>query len=210
MGYSDWKQVAGYFDGDGTNNFTPRKWVIHPNLGFCDNYLPHIKMLRDFLVCLDIKTWALFHGPGEAWKFGVGQAESVYVVATSMLPYLFKKRDEVRAMVDYLDNRITANQMVEVFNESVRIGNRVGKIKTVDIPYTRKEGQALGKRAVSEHSKKLCITNKILSDVVLDQIREAIISGAATNGELAKKYRVSPATITRAVFGRNESGESNG
>jgi len=206
MAYSDWKQVAGYFDGDGTNNFVPRKHVVHPNLGFCDNYLPHIRMLRDFLVCRDIKTWTLFHGPGEAWKFGVGQAESVYRAATSMLPYLFKKREEVGAMVDYLDNRITANQMVEVFNESVRIGNRVGKIKTVDIPYTRKEGQVLGKEAVSEHSKKLCVTNRILSDEALEQIRQAIISGTASNGELAKKYGVSPATITRAVFGRSESG----
>ena len=203
MAYSDWKQVAGYFDGDGTNNFVLRKHVLHPNLGFCDNYLPHIRMLRDFLVCRDIKTWALFHDA--AWKFGVGEARSVYKAATSMLPYLFKKREEVRAIVDYLDNKITANQMVEVFNESVKMGNRVGKIKTVDIPYTRKEGQMLGKKAVSEHGKKLCVTNRILSDEVLEQIRQAIISGTASNGELAEKYGVSPATITRAVFGRSES-----
>jgi hypothetical protein len=96
--------------------------------------------------------------------------------------------------------------LVDVFNESVRIGNRVGKIKTLDIPYTRKEGQALGKEAVSEQSRKLCVTNRILSDEALEQIRQAIISGTASNGELAKKYEVSPVTITRAVFGRSESG----
>jgi hypothetical protein len=204
--YSDWKQIAGFFDGDGTNNFVPRKHVVHPNLGFCDNYYQHITMLREFLIRREVETWALFHDAGGAWKFGVGQADSVHKVATSMLPYLFKKREEVRAMVDYLDNRITADQMVDVFNQSVRIGNRVGKIKNVGIPYTRKEGQALGKEAVSRHSKKLCVKNRILSDEVLEQIRQAIISGTSTNGELAKKYGVSPATITRAVFGRSESG----
>jgi hypothetical protein len=203
--YSDWKQVAGFFDGDGANNFVPRKHVLHPNLGFCDNYYQHITMLRKFLICRGIKTWALSH-EGERWKFGVGQAESVYKVATSMLPYLFKKREEVRAIVDYFDNRITATQMVEVFNESVRIGNRVGKIKTLDISYTRREGQALGKIAVSEQSKKLCESNRILSDEELEQIRQEIIAGTASNGELAERYGVSATTITRAVFGRSESG----
>jgi hypothetical protein len=91
--YSDWKQVAGFFDGDGTNNFVPRKHVVHPNLGFCDNYYQHITMLREFLVQREIETWALFHDAGGAWKFGVGQADSVHKVAMSMLPYLFKKRE---------------------------------------------------------------------------------------------------------------------
>jgi len=123
-----------------------------------------------------------------------------------MLPHLFKKREEIKAIVDYLESRITASQMVEVFNESVRIGNRVGRIRILDIPYTRKEGQALGKAAVSEQSKRLCIKNRILSDEAVEQIRQAIISGTASNGDLAKKYGVSPATITRAVFGRSQFG----
>jgi DNA-binding transcriptional regulator YiaG len=86
----------------------------------------------------------------------------------------------------------------------VREGNRTGKIRVVDVPYTRQEGQALSKKEHAEHAKKMGRENQKLTDEDLEQIRSDITSGVATNGELARKYGVSPATISRAVFGRSE------
>jgi hypothetical protein len=125
-------------------------------------------------------------------------------MATMMLPYLFKKKDEVKAVIDYLDSRITGSDFVEVLNESVRIGNRVGKIRIVDMPYTREEGQAVWEKRRKEHAREMIKANTILTEDLIDQIRKRLLSGEATNGELAKKYGVSPATISRAMYGRSE------
>ncbi|MDA4117029.1 MAG: hypothetical protein OK455_01640 [Thaumarchaeota archaeon] len=89
----------------------------------------------------------------------------------------------------------------------MRIGNRVGKIRIVDMPYTREEGQAIWeKRGRKEHAREMIKANTILTEDLIDQIRKRPLSGEATNGELAKKYGVSPATISRAMYGRSERG----
>jgi hypothetical protein len=203
VAYEDWKQVSGYFDGDGCADFDPGKWVLHPKLLFCDNFRPHLEMLIAFLVSRDIKTHALSSTRG-AWKFGVGEAESVHLMASMMLPYCSKKREEVRAVLDYLDNKITGSRLIEVFNESVRMGNRTGKIRIADMPYTREEGQALREEKRREQALELVATNTIITADLIDKIRESLLSGEATNGELAKRYNVSAATISRALYGRND------
>jgi hypothetical protein len=203
VSYRDWRQVAGYFDGDGCADYDPGKWVLHPKLLFSDNFRPHLEMLVQFLVSRNIATHTLSSTTG-AWKFGVGQAKSVRRMASMMWSHCSKKREEVKAILDYLDNKITGSQLVEVFNESVRIGNRTGKIRTVIMPYTRAEGQAMRDEKRTEHAHKMITANTIITADLIDQIRESLLSGEATNAELAKKYDVSPAAISRAMFGRND------
>jgi hypothetical protein len=205
--YTDWKQTAGFFDGDGTSGLEIRKRVIYPNFKLIDNYRPQMVMVREFLVSQGIRV----HNPNTeerrgAWFIGVAQADSVRRMAAMMVPHLYKKREEVQAILDYLDNENTGTQLVEVFNESVRKGNRVGKIRDVDIPYTRREGQKLAKEERRTFLGRLRNENQKLSEEDREQIREDIISGKVGNGELAKKYGVSGATISRAVFGRSKRG----
>jgi len=200
--YRDWGQVAGYLDGDGCVDFDSGKRVLHPKVLFTDNYLPMIEMLRLFLTSQGIRTWKSSYRLG-AWRIGVAQADSVLRLGTKALPYCSKKRLEVKAVVDYLENRITGTEFVQVFNESVKVGNRTGKIRVVDIPYTRKEGQILSRKEHADYARRMGEANQILTDNQLEEIRVCYISGEATNGELAKKYGVNPATISRAVFGRN-------
>jgi len=201
--YQDWRQVSGYFDGDGCADFDQGKWVLHPKLLFCDNFRPHLEMLTQFLVSRDIRTHTISPTRG-AWKFGVGEAESVRRMASMMWPYCSKKSGEVKAVLDYLDNKITGSQLVEVFNESVRMGNRTGKIRVVDMPYTKEEGQALREKKRREQALELVAANTIITEDLIDKIRESLLSGEATNGELAKRYNVSAATISRALYGRND------
>jgi hypothetical protein len=158
--YADWRQVSGYFDGDGCADFDPGKWVLHPKLLFCDNFRPHLEMLVQFLATRNIRTHALSPTKG-AWKFGVAEAESVRLMASMMWPYCSKKREEVKAVLDYLDNKITGSQLIEVFNQSVRIGNRTGIIRVADMPYTREQGQALRKEKRTEHALRMITVNTI-------------------------------------------------
>jgi len=69
-----------------------------------------------------------------------------------MLPYTFKKREELQAILDYFDNKTTGTQLIGMINESVEDGNRTGKIRKVDIPFTRQEGRLLTKQR-REHAR---------------------------------------------------------
>jgi hypothetical protein len=145
--YTDWKQVAGYFDGDGSPDFLVGRTVLYPNLDFVDNYRPHIMMVRRFLMSQGLSVHKTNYDKGGAWKIGVAEEDSVRKMASEMLPFLSKKADEVKAILDYFDNKITGNQLAEAFNEKVKQGSRTGKIRVLDVPYTRAEGQRLGKEA---------------------------------------------------------------
>jgi hypothetical protein len=189
-GYEDWREVSGYFDGDGSTDYLPRKWVLHPTLSFADNFLPQLDMLNEFLVREGITTWRYCRMLG-AWKLGIGRAESVRKTACSMLPFLSKKKDEVKAVVDYLENKITGTQFAEALNESVRIGNRTGSIRTVDIPYTRREGQTFRKTEMRENIVRFKAKNRIITDGVVEQIREKLLGDAANEVGLREGFEKS-------------------
>ncbi len=113
VAYEDWRQVSGYFDGDGGTDYLPRKWVLHPTVAFVDNFRPQLDMLNEFLILEGIVPWRYCRMQG-AWKLGIGRAESVHKMACSMLPFLSKKKAEAKAVIDYLENRITGTQFAEV------------------------------------------------------------------------------------------------
>jgi len=200
--YEDWKQVAGYFDGDGSTDLKIGKRVIFMKFTFTDNYEPQLRAVDKFLKHQRIETERISSTQNGASRLGVGRYEGTREMAVEMLPHVFKKRTELQAVLDYYDNRITGTQLIEVMNRSVRIRNRTGKIRMADVPFTREEGQELDKVEKGNNAREMGLKNQLLSDDVLEQIRLDIISGRATNGELAKKYGVNPSTISRAVFGR--------
>jgi hypothetical protein len=201
--YTDWKQVAGYFDGDGSSDFKIGKKIIFVRLHFTENYRPQLEAVQKFLNSQGIETETITDTLRGASRLSAGRFVSVREMAIRMLPHTFKKREELQAILDYFGNRITGTQLIGAMNRSVRLGNRTGKIRIADVPFTREQGQSLDKAEKAAGSRRRGINNQILSDEVLEQIRSDYIGGVATNGELAKKHGVRPATISRAVFGRN-------
>jgi hypothetical protein len=204
--YNDWGQVGGYFDGDGSSDFKIGKRVVFVRLHFTDNYRPQLENVEQFLGSQGVRTEAVSDTLAGASRLGIGQFRSVREMAVKMLPYTFKKRRELQAILDYFDNGITGNQLIEAMNKSVKDGNRVGKIRKADIPFTREEGRRLDKTEKMMRAREMIAKNQKLSNQTLERIRAGIISGEYTNGELAKKYGVDPSTISRAVFGRTDWG----
>jgi hypothetical protein len=65
-----------------------------------------------------------------------------------MYSYVSKKSEQVRAAIDYLDNRITGSQLIEIFDEEVTMKRRRSRHTPLpnnhkQIPYTRSEGHEL-------------------------------------------------------------------
>lgn len=204
--YNDWKQVSGYFDADGNAAYDLGKWVLFPRLSFVDNFRPQITMVQGFLISQDLDVWGNNQSSGGAWKIGMAKAESVYKAAVMMQPHLHKKKEEIRAIIDYLDSRLTANQMVNVFNESVRMGNRTGKISLVDIPFTRKEGWVLRRAEMKENIASSRVRNTIITADIVEQVMKAISSNAVSEEGLAERYGASIATLGKALQRGSKAG----
>jgi len=145
-------------------------------------------MVNEFLASQGVIAWRYVRTPG-AWKLGIGRAESVRKAASAMLPFVFKKREELKAVVDYLESRITGTQFADVLNESVRIGNRTGRIRIVDIPYTRIEGQRLRKEEMRENIVRFLAQKRTITTGLVDQIRESALVSGAGDQELLRSFQ---------------------
>jgi hypothetical protein len=95
-------------------------------------------MLRRFFQSHDIKTGKQYFN--RAWRVEVGTVIGVHFSLKSMLPFLFKKAAEAKATIEYLTDGITGDQLQDIFEHAVRIGDRERVGKRVSLPWTRSEG----------------------------------------------------------------------
>lgn len=97
---------------------------------------------------------------------------------------------------DYLQNRTTANQAIEVFNQAVREGTRAGIIRSVSIPCLRREGLHLARVQAGRNAgiRRSRLTLKQFAQVKCRRARYH-----KTIRELAAEYHVSTDVILRAL-----------
>ena len=149
--YDSWRQIAGYFDGDGTIYFSDtsnQPYKLSISLVFVDQSLDQLRMLRDFLNLHGIRTsHVLKRSDSIAYELAVSQFKSVKRALGRMTRFLCKKAIEAQAALDYYEGRITGDQLVSVFQAEVDAGRRERKVRTVvlSVPYKRPEGDRLMK-----------------------------------------------------------------
>jgi hypothetical protein len=133
--YKNWRQVAGYFDGDGSVTVHVCKLVLDFGLQFVDNHRPQLEQLQYFLVERGVRTGRITKNSTEMmYVLLVSEDYSLVKAARMLRPFCFKKKEELGALIDYMGNRISANAVIEVFNRLVTIGERTGKIRSVNMP----------------------------------------------------------------------------
>jgi hypothetical protein len=59
----------------------------------------------------------------------IASPQAVLIAAKEMARFCFKKRKELQAAIDYYENKITGTELLATFNELVRSGIRLGKIR---------------------------------------------------------------------------------
>jgi hypothetical protein len=150
--YKSWRQVAGYFDGDGTiatSDISNRPYKISLSLVFIDQSVDQIANIRDFLHKHKNRTSNILKTvKGSANIVVVSEYKSVKRTLRSMIPFLCKKENEARAALDYYVGKSTGNQMLAVFKQEVEAGRRERHPRKValDVPYNRIEGDRIMKR----------------------------------------------------------------
>ena len=149
--YSSWRQVAGYFDGDGTVYFsdtTNQPYKLSISLVFVDQSVDQLKTIKEFLNARAIRTSNILRRSDScAYQLAISQFGCVKKTLRRMSPFLCKKEIEAKAALAYYEGRITGNELVAVFATEVEAGRREKKVRLVqlNVPYTRPEGDRMMK-----------------------------------------------------------------
>ena len=193
--YSDWRQVAGYSDGDGSNRVFYDRYTLRFSLAWCDSSYEQLFQLRQFVESCGIKPAPKTTYTNGAYVLVVGAQSEVLKTARELLPFAFKKKDEFQTVLDYLEDRITGTEVFERFkilqDFGMRERNRYPAKGEVDIPYRRSEGQALGKGSGGRP--------RILTLKQIREIQYAHNNLGETLGCLARKLGVSRSTVKSAL-----------
>src|SRR5450759_3146187 len=102
--YRSWSTLAGYFDGDGTVEFSIHRFTLKVRLAFDENWKLHLEWLKQFIELRGIRCGAVRKKDGyNTWHIVVSDIEGVMLMDKKMLPYAAKKRIELKTVLDYYE-----------------------------------------------------------------------------------------------------------
>ena len=118
-------------------------------------------------------------------------------MARRMLPHSVKKRIELRAVLDYYQNRITGDQFVDLMNRLVIAGERTGKLRGRGPGFSYSHG-VVESRRLGEKKRVAKRTLKLPAEVAA-RIRTDRIEKSLSLHELSMNYHYSIPVIKRAL-----------
>lgn len=194
-GYQDWRQVAGYSDGDGSNHVYYSRYTLRFTVTWCDSNLQQLTQLREFIESRGIRPAPKITFTSGAFVLIIGNQTEVLKTARELLPFVSKKRNEFQTIVDYLEDRLTGTEVFKRFkifqDMGIREKNRYPSKGEIDIPYKRSEGQVLGKKSGGRPP--------LLNRVQIAEIQHARNALGRTLQSLAAEFGVSPSTVKSAL-----------
>ena len=97
------------------------------------------------------------------------------MAAKRLLPHVFKKARDLRALLDYLENRITGIEAISRLNYLVVRGTRRGRMRFVNLPYTYHEGldaarqYAAGKGVITRIERGIALSKKEWKEIAYER-----------------------------------------
>lgn len=139
LGYRSWRETAGYSDGDGGLLLTPETYTISLGLDWADTYRPQLEAVRRFLVGEGLKPERIYAlgKTNPVWHLRLSNQADLLEALTRLVPFLIKKKKQAEAVIGYLRDEITGEQLVEAFDEAIRVGTRSGYIRSLRMPHTQ-------------------------------------------------------------------------
>jgi len=139
VGYRDWRQVSGYFDGDGSVHVHYGKWTVRFKLSWSDSSRQQVSQIREFLTSHGIRPAPKLIFALGAYTLVVGDQNEVLKAAREMLPFVYKKRAELQTIIDYRGDKITGSGVFERFKalqeSGLREKNRWPILSDINIPF---------------------------------------------------------------------------
>lgn len=126
------------------------------------------------------------------------------MVLKRMLPCVSKKRNQVKAAIDYLD-KITADRFIEILNSAINERKRRPPRRSylsmhLGIPLTRNEGR---RRATEFAAAKRRFKLRVkLTPNRLTQMKAEVLVNRKSLSEVANAYGLSYSSVRRVVTGQ--------
>jgi hypothetical protein len=207
--YSSWREVAGYFDGDGNISISDTSNQPHKlslSIVFTDQSFEQIQMLKGFFRRNGIITSnVLKTSKGTANMIAISRFDSVLRTLKAIQPYVFKKSNEVEAAINYYESRISGNDLALLFSQEVEAGRRERHPRKVGIcvPFTYPEGDALMR---AKRAEKIRLTIARTHAKVLrrdyEEIREKYFTLATPVPQLVTAYPQYCRETIRRILGK--------
>jgi hypothetical protein len=200
--YDSWRQVAAYFDGDGSVSIRVRTFTLTFSLEFAESYLPQLLQIRDFLSPERIHARPIkIQRRSEHitnYALTVYSQREVLLVCKKILPFAFKKEWDIQTAIDYLGDRITGDEAIRRLNVSIESGRREGLVRKTCIPFRKSEGINMaamigGRRSGASRAK--------LSREQVEALRHIREKSGRSYAELARMFKVS-SDVVRVALGR--------
>ena len=200
-GYASWRQVSGYFDGDGNVGIEVVKRVLRFRIRLVDTWKGQVESIWQFLGSHGIHASSVGRDEKERWqaacRLDVTEIRSVMRAARAMPNFTVKKREDLRITIEYLEGRISGNEAIRAFNEEVKSGRRRGKIRNESLPFTREEGLRLSKLENARNARAAYAVN--VGPETQEQIRTDHREKKLGHIRLGKKYGYSTHVIRRIL-----------
>jgi len=173
-------------------------------LRFVDTWKPQVDSIWEFLRKHNVNTGHVGRDDKGIWqvayRLDITELKSVLRAARAMLPFVVKKKEDLRIAIDYVEGRITGDEALRMFNNEVRIGRRKGKIRESDLPYTRQEGLRLSRLENTRKARAAYAVN--VSPAMQEQIKKDHTEGKLGHVRLSRKYGYSVSVIRRILGAR--------
>lgn len=196
LSYGSWRETAGYSDGDGGLLLTPEKYTVSLGFDWADTYRPQLEGVSKFLFREGLKPERIY-ALGKSnlvWHLRLSNQADLLKALTGLVPFLIKKQKQAEAAIHYLRDEITAEQLVEAFNEAIRVGTRSGYTRSLRMPYTHSQGVAKGREFLRFGPR----SRWKVSGSIADQLKARKVEGI-TLRDIAEEANVSKSTIYRGL-----------
>ena len=207
--YGSWRQIAGYFDGDGNvsiSDMSDQPFKLRLSLIFTDGSPEQIYMIRTFFLNRGIRpSNVLKTSKGTASMIAISRFDGVLTAMKAMLPYLFKKANEALAVIDYYEGRTSGNDLIAIFQQEVTARRREKhnhRVK-IDVPYTYPEGDLLMKARRRQRIRDVIYESRAkITERDYDSIRREHLEYGSPLSDLIRAYPQYARETIRRILGR--------
>ena len=205
--YRTWAELAGYFDGDGTVEFSVDTFTIHVRLAFDENWEAHLIGIANFLNKRGIVAGRVRRKESfNTWHVVVSNIGGVKRMAKAMMPHTVKKRRELQAVLDYFRDALTGDEFVQVMNAEVISGQRTGKLREPGPTFNHSRGVQESRRIgeAKRRFKRLTPIPKNVSEGILKDWRNE----RPGLKDLSRRYGYSVKILRRVISDCVSRGQS--
>jgi hypothetical protein len=209
-GYQKWEQVSGYFDGDGSIKINVNKFTIQIFLLWTDTDFEQLQHIAEFLFRRRIVPVGpyVMRRQGKAnhgYNLILSVEGGALVALKDMLPFVYKKRGQVEASIDYLEDKMTGDEFIKRINREVERKKRRAPRRPFlsgdrHMPFTKSQG--LQQRSALAAAQLRAKHGLNFSQQELDEIRNATFIDKTPIRQVAKQYGVSWSSIWRYATGK--------